>query len=761
MSVNSDNLKRSNSEQLAEFKNRLESNMGDGKVLAKIKVVITGLLSNGGGSESRIRDILQKRFDSGDLRPEKFKLVQKMLDRILAEVVSTLPADSALPFNGVPAVAGAKPTEKIMVNGMQVGPVLAGRFLLQQQVFVGSMGVVFKAIDRRLAEDGDTTPNIGIKVLSSKLSRNDKAMRALQQEMAKGRCLTHKNIVRYIDLKREGDFYFIVMERLEGNSLQSILDESGTQKIHLIAAMDIVTQISRTLEFAHQRGIVHADVKPGNIMITPTGDAKLFDFGAARVRQKEQEVAPDNDADETGANPPAYSSMQVLTGEEPVPADDVFSLACLLYRLVAGYRVFGPRNAAEAAAEGMEPQKPKGLSETQWQALKKALAYSRVPRFASAAAFVAALDGVHGTQAAPPVKEETVIVEEHDDEPRRSPWRLAVLGIILIASVGVALQTDLLEKLEQLAPLDAFNTMRRLSEQLTAGSEPVSEMTQSVADEVPIATMLVGEFVDEPVEIETQVEPKIDFAALLPPTLTVGLAATDQFISEVDLTLREDSDAATLDLVRMNNILQSYSVQLKEVGFSGNQSPWESGQYQITNDGLIEFAAGQSRARTTISMRSDSRREPDQQVTIQIRETDDAGSELARIKIFLEDDDQRIFEAGMPQNTISFAVSQVSVREVDSAVQIDVLRYHTDNSAIEVSYAIRDVTATAGEDYFPPEMSVVKFGRGQRSTRILIPLVQDAYIEIDEAFIIELVNIAPTVHPDIYHRITVMIRDDD
>ena len=629
-----------------------------------------------------------------------------------------------------------------MANGRQVGPVLGGRFLLQQEVFGGSMGVVFKAIDRRLAEAGDATPHVGIKVLSPKLSRNDKAMRALQQEVAKGRCLAHQNIVRCIGLKRERDLYFIVMERLEGNSLESILAESGTQKIDLIDAMDIVTQLSRALEFAHQRGIVHADVKPGNIMITRTGDVKLFDFGAARVRQKEQEVAPDNDSDEDGEKAPAYSSMQVLTGEDPVPADDVFSLACLLYRLVAGYRVFGPRNAAEAAAEGMEPQEPKGLSETQWQALKKALAYSRVPRFASPSEFVAALDGMLGTQAAPTVTKETVLVEDHHDEPRRSPWRLAVPGIILIASAGVVLQTDLLE-------------------QLTAASEQVSEITQSEAEEVPVASMPVEEFVDESVEFEPEAEPEIDFAALLPPNLTVGLAATGQFISEVELTLREDSDAATIDLVRMKNILESYSVQLEEVGLSGNRPPSESGEYQITNDGLIEFAAGQSRARTTISMLSDLRREPDRQVTIQIRETDNAGSELARIKLYLEDDDRRIFEAGLPRNTISFAVSEVSVREFEPAVQIDVLRFQADNTAIDVSYAVRDVTAEAGEDYFPPEVSVVKFGRGQRSARILIPLVQDVYPESDETFILELVNVAAPVHPDIHQRITVMIRDDD
>ena len=78
-----------------------------------------------------------------------------------------------------------------------------------------------------------------------------------------------------------------------------------------------------------------------------------------------------------GALTPAYSSMQVLTGEDPTPADDVFSLGCLMYRMVAGHRVFGPRNAAEAAEQGMEPQRPQALNDAQWRALRKALSGSR------------------------------------------------------------------------------------------------------------------------------------------------------------------------------------------------------------------------------------------------------------------------------------------------------------------------------------------------------------------------------------------------
>ena len=244
---------------------------------------------------------------------------------------------------------------------VQVGSVLRDRFLLQERIAGGSMGVVYKAMDRRLAEGGADRPWVAIKVLSAHLNENALALRALQQEAAKGRCLAHPNIVRFVDLDRDDDLYFMVMEWLEGTTLAEILDSPGSGNIDQARAFAIVQQVGKALDYAHRCGIVHADVKPGNIMMMPNGDAKLFDFGIARVVQKQLQEQPDFDPGALGLMTPAYSSMQVLTGEKPTPADDVFSLACLLYRLLAGYRVFGPRNAAEAAEEGMKPQRLESL----------------------------------------------------------------------------------------------------------------------------------------------------------------------------------------------------------------------------------------------------------------------------------------------------------------------------------------------------------------------------------------------------------------
>jgi serine/threonine protein kinase len=971
MSANSDNLQRSYADQLSDLEDRLGSLFDDEAMLAEIHVAIRGLLSNNGASEAAIREVLQKRLAAGELRRESFELVQKMLDRILTENASAAPLENEpapqeevphvdtevivdetpfvstevivdeTPFAATEVTANDSPYDATLVIGtstdektanvqIQVGSVLRDRFLLQQQVVGGGKGVVYKALDQRLAEAGDENTHVAIKLLPAELSRNDNALRALQQEVAKGRCLAHPNIVRFIDLDREEDQHFIVMEWLEGKTLTSILDESSSQKIDLETALDIIKQVSLALDYAHQRGVVHGDISPANVRITPEGEVKLFDFGVARILQKERDAQPDFDPAELGPKSPEYSSMQVLTGEDPVPTDDVFSLGCLMYRLIAGYRVFGPRSAAEAASEGMEPQQPQGLNNTQWLALKKALAYSRVPRFKSPIEFLAAfgeLPKSQGAQAAPPpqaapavepvqappakapqpepiaqaaqavppaqapqpaptvsapqpeslaqatqpaptaqapqpepiaqapqpepiaqapqpepiaqatqpaptaqapqpapaaqgpkpglpvqssapaplvIPDEPMVALRYPDDPPRSPWRLAILGIMLIASVFAGIKMDLIEKIEALIPLvvsgstavppvqqdTAPEEIARVTPQ--ASDEPVVDEsgTESIVDGPPVEDIFDEQPLQEPVAesaapettvgetgtaettaaenttaeteaAEAAEEPEIDQAALLPPTLTVGLVTSGQFVPEADLTLRENSKSATIDLVRTRNMLEPYSVLLEEVGFSGNRSPWEEGQYEIANNGVATFAAGQNRVRTSISMAPDLLREADREVTIQVREIDNAESELARINLVLEDDDRRVFEASLPLNTVAFAASEVFVSEADPAVQIDVVRFKPDNRPFEVTYVIGDINATAGEDYFPPGLPIVYFGPGQRTARILIPLVQDADIEGGEVFALELRGAGPQIDPDIYQRIAVMIRDDD
>ena len=805
MSAESDKIHDSLVAQLSSFDSRLDTKGDDVAMLSEIQDGIGKLLSGNGGSEAEIRRVLQERYESGELRKETFQLVKSMLDRFVTEQTPTSPS-LADPMGRMEPSMGAKPVPNptpgpapaddsmsstivlpdtplthpdLADDRVQIGSVLRDRFMLQERVSGGSMGVVYKALDRRLAEADSEFQCVAIKILSPKFSQSGIALRALQQEAAKGRCLVHPNIVRFIDLDRDDDLNFIVMEWLEGRTLADILDSPDSKSIDLDRAFAIVRQVGKALDYAHRCGIVHADVKPGNIMVMPNGDAKLFDFGVARVRQKQLDKDPDFDPGILGLLTPAYSSMQVLTGDKPTPSDDVFSLACLMYRLIAGYRVFGPRNAAEAAEEGMKPQRLDKLSDANWRVLNKALSYSRVTRFESMTDFIDALN----VEAAGSITVDIPAPERFADpvEERRGPGR-ALFGLVVMIGLAAVVGNQMglldpykerfgLQEAQQIPEESAIVELPAPEPLIEEAPPEVMPVIEELPVEEPVAEpaateMAVEEKLFEPVEAivvpepEVISEPLVDFSQLPPPTTELSLATDRNSPESVTVRIRENGRTASVDLVR-DSVEFPMTLRLEEVGFSGNRSPWVSGQYEFSDNGFIEFPVGQDRARITVSMTADSTREADQQATLRVREADSATSSLAIINVILEDDDQRAFEATLPANTVAFATSQVTVNEQDPAVQLDILRFNPDSTPLVVSFRLRDITATQGEDYFAPGGSTIEFGPGQRATRLLIPLVQDSEYEDNEAFSVELSVGDSLPGSSGLHRVAVLIRDDD
>lgn len=826
MNADSDKLCSTFADQLSSFDDKLATKADDLELLAEIQDGIGRLLEASDGSEAEIRRILQEQFDSGGLRNETFQLVKSMLDRYVTEQVPTSQGEVSAAANVVAPVSQSGTSEPANddpfsstdviatdvfkpedADGrVQVGSVLRDRFMLQERLSGGSMGVVYKAMDRRLAEAGSEEPWVAIKVLSPQLSRNGNALRALQQEAAKSRCLTHPNIVSFIDFDRDDDLYFMVMEWLEGRTLADILDSPDSKSIDFETSFSIIRQIGKALAYAHRRGIVHADVKPGNIMMLPDGEAKLFDFGVARVQQRQIADDPEFDPGVLGALTPAYSSMQVLTGEDPVPSDDVFSLACLLYRLVAGYRVFGPRNAAEAAAEGMSPQRIAGLSDAQWSAIKKALAFSRVTRFDSMSGFLEAFSGESRDLASTEVLQHAEF--EHSGGTYRWIFGLvALLALLGVAGYQFGIIDEVLEGLN--LPQTGMQTLPPVAnDAMPAGTDSV-EVTPAVDPDISPAgsetlpgqsieggvaatpaaigipkagevqdglvdtpatdeLLLGGAIVSETIVAESQLESvpetesgDMDFSTLPLPDIEIPIARGAFEADVTSVTLREDSRPVVVDFLRPGPLDVPMTLRIEEVGFSGNRSPWSAGQYSLSNDGMIRFPAGQERARITLSMASDLLRESDQQSTLRVRELDAAAIPLATIDVVLEDDDQRTFEAQLPPNTVGFAASQVSVQERDPAVQVDLVRFNPDDTALFVEFEVFDLTAAAGEDYFPPSNNVIVFGPGQRAARVLIPLVQDSAFEGTEAFEVDLSNVDPSPQSGVHYRVAIMIRDDD
>lgn len=809
---------KSYEEQLSSFASELRNHIDDESMLQEIHLAIKSMLSGDGVSEQEVRDMLQRQHDNGELREESFQLVQQLIDNIVSEELPTativLPTHESDPFGTTTVIPRVTLSPGMMDQQLQVGSVLRDRFVLTEEIPGGSMGTVYKALDRRLAEADEEEHWVAIKVLSPKLSYDADALRALQQEAVKTRCLSHPNIVRFIDLDRDDNLYFMVMEWLEGRSLANILDDSSTGQMDLETALGIVRQVGNALDYAHLRGVIHADVKPGNVMITPTGQAKLFDFGIARIRQKQTINEADDDPAILKAATPAYSSMQVLTGEDPVAADDVFSLACLAYRLIAGYRVFGPRNAAEAAEAGMKPQRLESLNKSQWQALKKALAYSRVSRYSSPAEFVKALTASTKALDIPmqididiDVDVDNTYVDEFDSSPRKL-WRYVALLVVFAGGAAVVFEDDLIQFVEPYvgetfellsgerpdipiaAPVsevadeqtDSFVDSpgsEAATDEMQVAFDALEQMDQEVLDTTdPDAATVSGPEVQAVVETKPQVEsvtpseaqtvsakPEVtagpDFSSMPPADIILPLAGPGELPETSSVALMEDGRPVIIDFVRASNLDEALQLKLQERANNGRRSLRESDQYTVSNDGILDFLPGQHRARLTIDLKSDSVREADSHVALVILDTEYGDIVFASIGLTIQDDDQRAYESRMAPNTIAFAVGEISVRESDAAVQMDVIRYKADNTTQTVTYVIRDISTTEGEDYIASSTGTLSFGPDDRSERILIPLIQDSIRESDETFTIELLGDLPYTEGNIYRRITVMIRDDD
>jgi len=264
-----------------------------------------------------------------------------------------------------------------------VGDVLNDRFVLEECVGAGGMSTVYKALDRRKLEADDRNPYVAVKVLNVEFRSHPQSLIALQREAKKSQSLAHPNIVRVYDFDRDGATVYMTMEYLSGKSLAQILRASDFKGLTQEEAMPLLAQIAGALKFAHDSGIVHADFKPANVIITHSGQVKIIDFGIARAFQRPDQAdmeATRFDPGSLGALTPTYASPEMLEHQEVDPRDDVYALGCIAYEMMTGRHPFGRMQATEARDGGLQLDRRKGLTSRQWKALKGALAFNREQR---------------------------------------------------------------------------------------------------------------------------------------------------------------------------------------------------------------------------------------------------------------------------------------------------------------------------------------------------------------------------------------------
>ena len=259
--------------------------------------------------------------------------------------------------------------------------VLKQRFVLEDKLGSGGMGTVYRARDLRKVEARDRHPYVAVKVLNADFRHHPDAFIALQREASKSQAIAHPNIVSIFDFDKDGDIPYMVMELLEGRELTRLLRDYPTG-IPDDIAWPVVEGLCAGLIRAHEAGITHADFKPGNVYVSGSHDPKIFDFGIARAVRLNQAVGDDTvfDPAKLAALTPAYASAEMLSGESPTPADDIYSFAIVVYLIFSGRHPYDRVRADEARKQGLVPERIKRLTRRQWRMLERCLAFDRADR---------------------------------------------------------------------------------------------------------------------------------------------------------------------------------------------------------------------------------------------------------------------------------------------------------------------------------------------------------------------------------------------
>ncbi len=318
-----------------------------------------------------------------------------------------------------------------------------GKYELRATRGRGAMGTIYEAWDpvifRQVAVKTVRLPDPIDAEAQQQLSR------FRREAQAAGR-LNHPNIVAVYDYGETPELAYIVMEYVDGESLKAIIDRGDRMKLPQIRA--VMEQLLEALDYSHSRGVVHRDIKPGNVMLTRAGAAKITDFGIARIESSSMTQAG------TVLGTPAYMSPEQFTGQAMDARTDIYSAGALLFQLLTGERPFdGALSVIMHKVLNAPPPRPSAHVPTLVPfdaVIARAMAREPTRRYPDAAAFLAALRGAFaamGAEAAPsrPIPDDPTLAlpqpgappPDHEAEPARGDWPVFAGGAAMaLALVG-------------------------------------------------------------------------------------------------------------------------------------------------------------------------------------------------------------------------------------------------------------------------------------------------------------------------------------
>ena len=327
--------------------------------------------------------------------------LRREVESLLAQSPSKTGILDRPPLAGATGITAVGSTA-VLAPGTQLGP-----YKVEAPIGKGGMGEVYRARDTRLGRP------VAIKVVGAERAQRPDFRTRFQREAQATAALNHPHICALYDVGEHEGASYLVMEYVEGQTLESRLREGP---LPLDQLLHRAAEVSQALAAAHGRGIIHRDLKPANLMLTPAG-VKVLDFGLAKFTGPEAS-AMDATAAHTILGTPAYMSPEQTRGEELDPRSDLFSFGCVLYEAATGVRPFRGSSLPDILREvvsghppapsSLRPELPPG-----WDSiLTRTMAKDRDRRYQSAADLFSALEGLRGS-----VPQGLPRMEEREPDP--------------------------------------------------------------------------------------------------------------------------------------------------------------------------------------------------------------------------------------------------------------------------------------------------------------------------------------------------------
>lgn len=304
-----------------------------------------------------------------------------------------------------------------------VGSLIKERYLIEEIIGRGGLSIIYKVQDLRRVESGDPNPWVILKMLSPEFRDVEECRNILLQEASIAKRCRHPNIIAVHDLDRDGQDLFVVAEYIEGRNLTDLTGSVDFVGLGTHLSDPMIESICSGLQYLHGRGLVHGDIKPGNVILDSENDIRIIDFGnalehepksvaadkaAANPLDESEVAAGDVDADaasasesaeqptghaeqvgqaeqagkmeQTAALTPVYSAIDVLEGETPTTEDDIYALACMVNEITAGHHPYQRKDAQQAYQQNVKPKLKKGLWPWQRRVMRAALSHDRKRR---------------------------------------------------------------------------------------------------------------------------------------------------------------------------------------------------------------------------------------------------------------------------------------------------------------------------------------------------------------------------------------------